>query len=113
MLTAYARAYRTRRRQGRCYELALKILQSNVAGAAFLAHGTVLGDTGHARRQRIGHAWLLVGDGAIIYEPVTDQFYTPSDWMRVYAAIEVRRYSRIEAVKAALASNNYGPWHDR
>jgi hypothetical protein len=89
---------RVRKRQGRCYELAMTaaVRQTKLR----VVHGRIL-IHGH----RLGHAWVLLPDGRA-YDPVKDRFLAGQE-------ITVERiYTAKEAAKALLAAGHYGPWHE-
>jgi hypothetical protein len=90
---------RIRKRAGRCYELALKVMTEEPGAEKFtLVHGR--GPLG------VPHAWVETGDGRV-YDAVADS-YTPID---EYQCSAERRYTQAEARQAMLENRTSGPWH--
>jgi hypothetical protein len=78
---------RVRKRKGRCYELALKVMLDEPGAKCFtLVHGRVRGPDGRLT----GRAWILV-DGGRVYDPVLDRYFEPA----VYADIPYRGRSEL------------------
>ena len=94
-------------RQGRCFELAFSAMLEPENAGAVLMHGTVIGRGG----SRIDHAWLIIEDGAAIYDPVFDRLILPTSYNARFAPEEERRYSAKEAAEEALNQGHSGPWH--
>jgi hypothetical protein len=98
---------RVRKRGGRCYELALKIMLYEPGAELFtLVHGRLdrPWSDGNAH-----HAWIELNDGRVYC--TTWKKYEPADgYARRWGAVADRRYTKAEAVKLMLASGHYGPW---
>ena len=94
-----------RKRQGRCYELAYKVLmdEPDVPGL-LLVHGTVV-----EVRTRISHAWLMLPDGRA-YDPVLKRYFSAREYVGRFEAIADRSYTPKEAAEAALHHKHFGPW---
>ena len=99
---------RARKRDKRCYELALRGIHQPGAAGFLLVHGTVRGPGD----SRVGHAWLLDPVGGRIYDPVLDQWFGEAGHTKFVAAFAERRYTPQQAAEAMLAANHTGPWHD-
>lgn len=103
---------RARRRQGRCYELAWKALNSEAAAGFLLVHGKCNDRNG----SRIGHAWLLDPKSPRLYDPVLDRWFTEGAYRDRFGAVAERQYTLEQAANAAIRANqprmHYGPWHD-
>jgi hypothetical protein len=93
-------------RAGRCFELAYRGLIAAGEGIV-LVHGTV-----DRLSENLVHSWLLDPTDGAIYDPVLDEFFASEDEFikRFDATVEVR-YSREDAIKAAVANQHCGPWH--
>jgi hypothetical protein len=92
---------RIRKRLGRCYELAAKVMLNEAESDRFtLIHGTVGG---------LGHAWIELGDGRI-YDTTLNRYYPSGQYLK--AALAVHRYSRSEVIRMVSMSCVYGPWTD-
>ncbi len=103
--TPTCRIKRVRKRDGRCYELAMRgCLQ---APEWELVHGEC---NGHLGARKIGHAWLEFDGEA--YCPVLDQTMPIGDFLRILGAQASARYSSEEAICLMLRSGHYGPWND-
>ena len=93
---------RLRKREGRCYELALRgCLQ---APEWALVHGECNGHGG----TRIGHAWLEF-DG-VAYCPVLDLCMPTSMFEKRLQAIAHVRYTADEVLFMKLRHRHMGPW---
>jgi|SRR5829696_5245350 len=111
---------RARRRKGRCYELALKALNSKEASGFLLVHGQCRGPND----SRVGHAWLFDPENDLVYDPVLDRWFSEAGYRDFVAAVPERMYTLEQALKAALAASpstrsaarppmvHVGPWHD-
>lgn len=97
---------RVRKRHGRCYELALKIMSREPGAERFaLVHGYI----GH--RMPIGHAWIETGDGRV-YDPVDDRYLPAAEYAASQGAVVERRYTRTEAMRMMVERDGHcGPWH--
>jgi hypothetical protein len=102
---------RVRRRQGRCLELAWKVIAWESGGKRwFLIHG---GIAQHPLSENIiGHAWIELDDGRV-YDPVLDKFMTKDAYMIHRRAVIERCYSLDEALRLVVEARHYGPWHQR
>jgi hypothetical protein len=95
---------RVRKRRGRCYELAFRVMHEEPGAERFvLVHGVVGG--------RLGHAWIELDDGTV-YDPVLDQRVPVDEYTTMFHAVAERRYTRAEALENMLKNNKHGPWHD-
>jgi hypothetical protein len=99
---------RVRKRQHRCYELALYVMHEESGAEKFtLVHGRII-----VGAVWLGHAWIETGNGEV-YDPVEDR-YTPAS---EYSGVAEYRYSRQEAVKLFMHARRskgpylFGPWH--
>jgi hypothetical protein len=101
--------------QSRCFELAFSAIRNPHHESDVLVHGTIITPRkvgrGVIERQRIAHAWIIV-HGDAVYDPMLDRRFKRDHFYKAFAAIEVRRYSVIEAIGARSVSGNNGPWHD-
>ena len=98
---------RVRKRLGRCYELAFRIMFEEPGAEKFaLVHGHV-----STLRGVIGHAWIEIGDGRV-YDPVLDRYVPAEDYIAGLSAVIERRYTKLEAAKIAVHARYYGPWHE-
>ena len=95
---------RLRKREGRCYELALRGCLK--ASEWELVHGECIDKFGN----RIGHAWLEFDGEA--YCPVLDNCMASVFFYKKLQATTITRYSMIEALIMHLHHQHAGPWHD-
>jgi hypothetical protein len=97
---------RIRKRKGRCYELAMKVMLDEPGAEKFtLVHGRVMTD------REIGHAWIIVDDGRV-YDPVLDRYFDPAKYADIYCATGEVSYTKKEAGQRCIdAGCHYGPWH--
>ena len=93
-----------RRRKGRCYELAYRGVQQ--ANEWRLVHGEVDGPPGH---ERIGHAWLELGETA--YNPTDDTFHPCWRFRIMLRATPIAFYPIGAAHEKAAQFGHFGPWH--
>lgn len=103
--TPTCRIKRIRKREGRCYELAMRGCQQ--APEWELVHGEC---NGHSGARKIGHAWLEFDDEA--YCPILDKTMPIGDFLRILGAQAYARYSSEDAICLMLRSGHYGPWND-
>lgn len=103
--TPTCRIKRIRKREGRCYELAMRGCRQ--APEWELVHGEC---NGHAGAGKIGHAWLEFDGEA--YCPVLDKAMPVGDFQRILGARAYARYSSEDAICLMLRSGHYGPWND-
>ena len=102
--TPTCRIKRIRKREGRCYELAMRgCLQ---APEWELVHGEC---NGHPGAGTIGHAWLEFDGEA--YCPVLDKTMPIGDFLRMLGAQVHARYMLEDAICLMLRSGHYGPWN--
>jgi hypothetical protein len=98
---------RVRKRRGRCYELAFRVMHEEPGAERFvLVHGVV--------GKRFGHAWIELDDGTVydpVYDPVSDRCVPADEYTAMFHAVVERRYTRAEAIDKML-ENGFGPWHD-
>jgi hypothetical protein len=95
---------RVRKRNGRCYELAFRVMLDEPGADGFtLIHGRV----GPAM---IGHAWIDLNDGRV-YDPVRDSYVQGEGYAAFMGgAVVEQRYTKHEAMQASLDARHYGPW---
>lgn len=74
--------------------------------SAVLVHGSIAA----LGARRIAHAWVMLGNGSV-WEPVTNAIYESADFLAMFSPKAEARYTFIEAARAMLLSNNFGPWH--
>jgi hypothetical protein len=98
---------RIRKRLGRCYELAFKVMLDEPGAETFaLVHGYV-----HMHGHALGHAWIETGDGRV-YDTGLDRYMPRDEYAAERGAVIERRYTRMKAVQLAADTGNYGgPWH--
>ena len=98
---------RIRKRDGRCYELALKaMLLEPEADRWTLVHGRVWrGIPG----ELIDHAWIELDDGRV-YDPVKNTYMPGRQYRLMRKVVEVRRYTKQEAMALCAEAKHYGPW---
>lgn len=94
-------------RLGRCYELSYKFATSHDGWK--LVHGYIRDKIGGSGRA-IDHAWCLKGDG--VFDPVLDANIPEVVYKAMFDAEVARIYTEEEAMKAAVESGTYGPWHE-
>jgi hypothetical protein len=98
---------RIRKRQHRCFELALKAMLDEPGADRFtLVHGSVA-----PASLRYEHAWIELGDGRI-YDAVTDTYEPTDQFMAENRAVVEYRYSRLEACRVCGVAHVWGPWTD-
>jgi len=93
------------KRQGRCYELAIKYLVKHKRGT--LVHARVWSPN---LQKMIDHALVEI-DEYTTYEPVTDRCFLKPWLYARYTVEELKRYSVEEVAIMVLKEKNYGPWH--
>jgi hypothetical protein len=97
---------RIRKRKGRCYELALKVMLDEPGADNFtLVHGRVRAPDDSST----GHAWIV--DGGRVYDPVLDRYFDPAVYADTYRATGAVGYTKDEAARLAMEQGHYGPWH--
>jgi hypothetical protein len=100
---------RIRKRNGRCYELALKAMLDEPGGERFtLVHGRVRQDP-TLSGAIIGHAWIETGDG-MVYCPSFNRYMPLDEYMAARSAKIERRYTMAEAMTAMGVTGHSGPW---
>jgi len=100
---------RVRKRDGRCYELALTVMLNEPGAEQFtLVHGTVR-SLSYDPPLRIGHAWIELGDGRI-YDPAADRYEPPKRWWK-QARVQ-HRYGRSDVAHLVAMFAHNGPWND-
>ena len=100
---------RARKRQGRCYELALKsLLDMEDSGGWWLVHGEVDCYDPASDSSRMGHAWLE--NRAEVFDPVKNRHFSRDDYYSLGQPTNVRRYTSKEAAHRMAAEQHYGPW---
>jgi hypothetical protein len=96
---------RIRKRQGRCYELAARVMMDEVGADQFtLVHG-------YCHTRFFGHAWIELGDGRV-FDPVLDVTWSADEYAKRLGAEAEHRYSQMEFAKLMSATRVYGPWTD-
>src|SRR5262249_23098043 len=100
---------RIRKRQGRAYELAFKVmLDESEADQWTLVHGILVNPKNGVR---MDHAWIDLNDGRV-YDTTLDR-YVPTVWYMARYQVEVdHRYSCEEMSRLLSVSHNSGPWTD-
>jgi hypothetical protein len=103
---------RIRKRNGRCYELALKAMLDEPGADRFmLAHGRVSMIPNSTRHDCfMDHAWIILDDGRI-YDPVLNAYMQRSQFESRYRAELKRSYSKLEAASLCRENKHCGPWH--
>ena len=100
---------RIRKRQGRCYELAGRVMLNEDGSETFtLVHGEV--SSGFAWR-RIGHAWIELPDGSV-YDPVLNEFMTKAGFDSRAKPSKCQRYTCMQAARLIGHAGHSGPWTD-
>lgn len=103
--TPTCRIKHLRKREGRCYELAVRGCMQ--APEWELVHGECNARSGVGK---IGHAWLEFDGEA--YCPVLDDTMPVSVFLQVLGARTHARYPSEDAAILMLKSGHYGPWSD-
>ncbi len=112
----------TKRRAGRCYQLAGRAMLDGKFGAkARLVHGVLcrvpLNDTEPFRLSKLvhGHAWIERGDE--IWDPVHDQWFPADVYRDLFWPLEGplfararRRFTKLATAKKLIAENYWGSW---
>lgn len=105
---------KNKRALGRCYETALHLVLESKNPDVILVHGVVRQTK--APFVLMGHAWTEEFHGGEWF--VRDGLFPTKLWPRIvyYAIGHVSkslciRYTRTDAMVAALRTKNYGPWH--
>lgn len=96
--------------KGQCYEKAAKaIIQGLDIPALRLCHGQPVGQ-GPIEGIKHGHAWLELGD--IVIDPSTGGVFRTEQYYRIgqIKNKEVKRYTRLEAIRMLVQTEHYGPW---
>ena len=98
---------RVRKRQGRCYELASRVVLREPGSGRTLIHGHL-----HAKVPSVpySHAWLE-RDGEV-YDPVQDLWFSITQFVMMYEAVIDHSYSAKEAAVAVAEHGHHGPWCD-
>lgn len=98
-------------RMGHCYELAakhlLEIARPDGDALARLVHGSIQsGDL-----ERIGHAWVIHGDGRV-YEPTTARMWEATPFLAFFNRRIEHTYS-VEQVRRFIAeTKHWGAWEE-
>jgi hypothetical protein len=93
-----------KKRLDQCYALAGKYEMSD-PDADKLVHGSIQG----MGQPRLDHAWVTLKSGDI-WEPASNQVYTPAEFSAVFHPQANSSYSHQEAIKQMGDSGNFGPW---
>lgn len=97
---------RVRKRSGRCYELASRVVRDNADDMGLLL---VHGRGRHSvDLPFIGHAWIRWR--AVVYDPVADVYMSEVQYMGDHDVQVTDVYTRAEACKLLLATGHHGPW---
>lgn len=98
-------------RSHRCYELAAAAVCLGTAGSdSILIHGTICGPEPTA--VRIGHAWVLLGNGTVWEPYLGDVFANEASWNAYAQALPEQKYGRMAALRLTLVEEHWGPWHE-
>jgi len=96
-------------RLARCFELATYAVAFGAAPAgSTLVHGSWHGP---GAPERIPHAWVLLGKGRFVWEPIRGRVYRRVEFDRWTDADYETEYSLGEVRRHIAASGHYGPWH--
>lgn len=93
-------------RLGRCYELAGKYHVDNPDTT--LVHGSIHG----MGAPRIGHAWVVHGDGKTVWEPATGQEWDKPAFDAVFHAEPEHTYTHDQALTHMIEDGHWGPWEE-
>lgn len=105
------RAQSSEERKGRCYELcAAAVAFMGAPTGSILVHGTIHGPD--ADMERIGHAWVLLPNGAVWEPYLRDVYVSEAEWTAFASAIPERKYGRKALRKLMQESDHFGPWHE-
>src|ERR1035437_3222303 len=100
---------RLRKRHGRCYELALRVMLHEPGAERFtLIHGRISQIKNDD--YLINHAWINLNDGRI-YDPVLDKYIPAVEYLATRCAVIERQYTHEEAMSISVKAGHYGPWH--
>ena len=94
-----------RSRLGRCYELSGRYVMDHPEST--LVHGSIQG----MGNPRIGHAWAITKDGQV-WEPATNQEYSPVVFNAVFNPHEDKRYPWSDALAKMTEHGTFGPWDE-
>ena len=101
---------RVRKRQGRCFELAFKIMFEEPGAERFtLIHGGVCFQHPPSENM-VAHAWVELGDGRI-FDPVLNEYMSRSAYTATRHAVIERQYNRLQAIELMSKTGHTGPWH--
>jgi hypothetical protein len=99
---------RIRDRQGRCYELAGRVMLFEEGSETFtLVHG-VLDLSFLGLSSDYAHAWIELPDHTV-YDPNLHKYMPASEYYSRYKPSQCQRYTRLEAAKL-MVRFHYGPW---
>jgi hypothetical protein len=103
---------RVRKRAGRCFELAWRVMAYEPGAERFtLVHGGILQHRTLSENM-IAHAWIELDDGRV-YDPVTNKYMPTGEYAARRRAVVERRYDQREAMRASVeAGGHYGPRHE-
>ena len=98
-------------RFGQCYNLSLRYVKDHPDWG--LVHGSIGGPRAQLNRPdnpspRIGHAWAIRGDQ--VWEPISGQTFTKSDFRRLFDGVDWITYTAAEAQALSAGSGHWGPW---
>ena len=98
-------------RPGRCYELSTFALADSPAGTV-LVHGSIHGRGGLNGKpfERIGHAWLVVREYGLVWEPYHAMLYDEGEWYEWTRAIGEHIFSKATVSQLLVEHGHTGPW---
>ncbi len=100
---------KVRKREGRSYELAMKIMLNESDAKRFtLVHGTIVSQLLEPPLC-FDHAWIELDDGRI-FDPVANCYERADKWHA--NTIAKHRYTHLEVRRMVAATGNVGPWTD-
>jgi hypothetical protein len=106
---------RIRKRQGRCYELAVTVMLGEAeADQWVMVHGRLKLAKAFGRPGLEGwydHAWIVLDDGRI-YDVVHDHYSSSEQYRARWGAVADHHYSQSDTSRLIDVSRNYGPWTD-
>ena len=100
-------------RTGNCFENCARFLIDAVDSDIILVHAQCTG-RGEIAGVEYGHAFLLLGDGAVVLDLTTDQPVAcdAGTYYDIGNVREVARYTRDEMMTELRAWEHFGPWAD-
>jgi hypothetical protein len=102
---------RVRKRAGRCYELAGRVMLYEPGADGFtLVHGHLCPQVKVDPHRAYAHAWIELPNGTI-YDPVLDQYIPVAVYAASWGAVAEARYTQKKAVTLMTGRGDFGPWH--